>query len=359
MSGVAQRSSSAGHARATHFDRADRRVAATGLRRRDAGRILTSVVAVGFIVVLGLALLVWKGVVDDPLPAGKIARVAGVHFDHRDLEAYLGGGEAEFESLAGARRAVDRFVGHQVLLLAAQERDEPVEGLLERLVEQRGYPEPVTEAEVRARYERDRHLYQREREVRIAYAGIPLAAGSGDSGAPSSPAALRELADQILVRARLHPAREELALWIPRSEPRAYALESGPWPCVSAEHSRPQQGQAAGPPPSLIAAACELREGRLTPVIETEDGFFVAKVRRRTRAWKTPYARVARTLREDLERERFEAARRRESERLRERARIRLGPEAIASLVVPGAPSSLAVEEPAGPPRPPGLSEDS
>lgn len=301
--------------------------------------------------------MIWWGLSEEPLSEGTIARISGVEFGRDDLDAYLGE-PAEFDSIASARRAVDRFVGQQVLLQAARERSEPVGELLGRLVEESGPPAPVTEGEVRARYDRDRHLYERPREVRIAYAGVP-AGGSPRGEGVASRAELARLADQILVRARLHPGRQELALWIPRGERRAYALESGPWPCASTPHAQQEVAKSAGPPAELLAAACKLREGRLTPVIEVEEGFFIAKVRRRTRAWKIPYAKIAGTLREDMERERFEAARRRESDRLRARARIRLGQEAIASLVVQSAPSSLVAEEPAGPPRPPGLSEDS
>jgi hypothetical protein len=307
------------------------------------------------VVAAGAALLVYWGILAEPLPQGAIARIGGVVFDREDLEAYLGG-PATFESVGQARRAVDRFVGHQLLELAARVRGESADGLLERLVEERGAPDPVREEDVRARYERDRHRYEREREVRIAYAGIPVVAST--EGDPPSRAELRELAEQILVRARLHPAREELALWIPRNETRAYALESGPWACEPQGLTGSDEAAQPRPAPELLAAACDLREGRLTPVIETEEGFFIAKVRRRTRAWRLPFAKVARQIQEDLERERFEAARHAESERLRRRARIRTSPGAIASLVVPGAPMRN-VADPRAPPAPPGFSEES
>jgi hypothetical protein len=319
--------------------------------RRSAWKIALACAAIA----AGAALLGYWGLLAAPLPEGALARIGGVVFDREDLEAYLGE-PAAFESVGRARRAVDRFVGHQLLELAAQARGESADGLLERLVEERGAPDPVGEDEVRERYERDRHLYERKREVRIAYAGIPVVASS-EGDAPNR-SELRRLAEQILVRARLHPAREELALWIPRDETRAYALESGPWACEPDEIVRPQQDAQPRPAPELLAAACELREGRLTPVIETEEGFFIAKVRRRTRAWRLPFAKVARQIAEDLERERFEAARRAESERLRRRARVRTSPEAIASLVVPGEPTR-DVADPRAPPSPPGFSEES
>lgn len=286
-----------------------------------------------------------------PLPEGCIARVSGVAFDRDDLARDLGAA-LEFDTVSEARRTVDRFVGRQVLRLAAQARGEAPDELLERLVEERGAPAEVTDADVRVRYERDRHLYERPEQVRLAYAVVPVS-----SGTPAAREDLRRLSEQILMRARLHPARRELALWIPRSEARAHVVESGPWPCDAPRGQRADDG-AAAPPDALLDASCALRAGRLTPVVETPDAFYVGKTREKSRAWRKPFARVAREIRSDLERERFETARRRESDRLRRRANVRIGLDAIAALVTSSTPEEESAVGHHGPPLPPGAWEE-
>jgi hypothetical protein len=96
----------------------------------------------------------------------------------------------------------------------------------------------------------------------------------------------------------------------------------------------------------------------LTPIIETAEGFYVAKVRRRTRAWRIPFARIQRELRQDIERERHDEARRAVSKQLRRDARVRVSPAAIAAFVSPREPEVIASDL-AHPPGPPGFSEDS
>jgi hypothetical protein len=117
------------------------------------------------------------------------------------------------------------------------------------------------------------------------------------------------------------------------------------------DHSRP--------PDELLRVACSLREGRLTPIVETDDGFYFAKVRRRSRAWRVPFRRVARQLREEIEQERLSAARRAALEQLRQNARIRVSPDAIAALVVERSPRPSPAPDSLHPPTPPGLTEDS
>lgn len=326
----------------TTHDRSSQERASARRRRL----VMHSCLLLAAVIFAGLLL---RGMSEVPLPNGAIARVDGVLFDRADLAEYLGF-DPEFDDLASARRAVDRFVGDQVLRLGAAARGEAVEGLLERLVDEAGGPAEVTDEDVRARYQRDFALYNRDREARLAYAVVPIAR---DGETSDSRSALRNLAERISLRARLHPGRTELPLWIPRGETRAFVLESGPWSCESAGSDGESEEPGTRPPAEVLRAACGLREGRLTPIIETETGFYVAKLRRKSRAWRIPLVRVEREIRADLERERLESARRRESQRLVELARVAVSPQAIAELVTPSAPATTTPGR-SGPPLPPG-----
>jgi hypothetical protein len=303
---------------------------------------------------IGVASLLSWSYLDSPLPEAALASVDGVILERSDLERHLGR-KAEFAQLSEARRAVDRLVDEQLLIRTAAEIGEEPRDLLSHLVDERGGVPTVTDEDARARFQADLDRYVHGREVTLTLAGVPIPSGSANV---ESRPQLRAVAEQVRARARLHPAAEEIPLWIPRDETRAYAVGSGPWSC---EESAAATSKGVRPPEELLRVACSLREGRLSPIVETADGFYFAKVRRRSRAWRVPFRRVARQLRDEIEQERLSSARRAALEQLRQSAQIRISPEAIAALVIESSPQRSSAHDSLHPPSPPGLSltEDS
>jgi parvulin-like peptidyl-prolyl isomerase len=213
---------------------------------------------------------------------------------------------AQFDSDAAFQQFLkEECHGSKVVLRRKVERSLLIDELLDQEVTKKS---DVSNAEVRAAYDRDPSKFSLPRKVSIQTISVVIP----DDATPEQEMTSRHRAEDMLRKAKATRSSEEFGLLAERNS-------DDDWRVMMGDHGLIEENKM---PPEVSQIAFRMKPGEVSELIQAENSFCIVRVNANEAARHLPFEEVKEKLRKDMQAQRVEQLRGALNRRLRKAAKV-------------------------------------